>query len=176
MSCPEHQLLSAFGDGELEPSLRAEIERHLSTCASCRRFVDEMRDLDACGRSSLRAISVKARPVPLAVPQLPPRRSLMRPIALAAAAVVLVAVSVAVWLIAYRNKGPRQVSAPIRATGSDEFATSSDASFERWAEPYRQLRIPLLPLEEVANYTPPEILPTLPAPTTRDHKTKGGEL
>jgi len=176
MSCPEHELLSAVADGELERSLRAEIERHLSTCAPCRRFVEEMRDLEACGRSSLRAISVKTRPELLEVSHLSTRRSVMRPIALAAAAVVLVTVSVAVWLIALRTQEPRQVSAPIRAAGGDEFATSSDASFERWAEPYRQLRIPLVPLEEVANYTPPTLLPMLPAPTTRNNENRGPEL
>ena len=39
--------LSAYLDGELTPSLRAEVEAHLASCAHCQRELLEMKTLTA---------------------------------------------------------------------------------------------------------------------------------
>src|SRR5712692_1443290 len=105
MSCPEHELLSAYADGELEPSMLAETERHLSGCASCREFVQEMRWLDTYGKSALRSMSVAAGPDPITIFKTAKKLRLLRPPALAAAAIVLVSLFAASWFVASRLKG-----------------------------------------------------------------------
>ncbi|PYL01113.1 MAG: hypothetical protein DME19_02645 [Verrucomicrobia bacterium] len=183
MSCFDPESLTAFADGEIDASAVAAIERHLHDCASCRQFVDEMRRLDACGRSALRTIHVMPHGRSVVIPEAATRPRVLRPVALAAAALIFVIVSGAFWFVAFRHREPRPAAAPIQAAKSpgstdrlntaqdkqpasgDDFRASSDETFERWAEPYRRLRIPLVPLEEVANHKPPEILPTLPATT-----------
>jgi hypothetical protein len=106
------------------------------------------------------------------------RTRLSRTVVLTAAAVVVVTL-----LIVYRMKEPRPVSRPIdtaetgptadqnhtaetaEPASARKFREPSDEAFERWVEPYRRLRIPLAPMEAVANYKPSQILPTLPAST-----------
>ena len=75
MCCPDHQITSAFVDGELEAAQAAEVERHVAACVSCRQFVQEMRWLEGCGRAALGAIHVReAFSLNIVRPE-PPRRS-----------------------------------------------------------------------------------------------------
>jgi len=165
--CPDQLSLSAFADGELEAARAAEIADHVATCAACRTFVDELHQVDAWGRSSLGAIKVTARPKLPAVPLFVPRQRLVRPLALAAAAVVVAGVLVGFWLVGPTRQAPRAVPAPGRAGGmvateDRRGSASEDEAFARWAAPYRQLHIPLVPIEKAARYSPPEIRPAFP--------------
>ena len=46
MNCPQIQTeLSAYVDGELPPSIRAEVEAHIEGCAACRKRLAELRKL-----------------------------------------------------------------------------------------------------------------------------------
>jgi hypothetical protein len=167
MLCPDNKSLSAFADGELEAATAAEVQEHLSICSACRRFVEEMRELDAWGRSSLRAIAVTSCPVRPVIPLVPLRMRLMRPLALAAAAVIVVGVSLGVWLATYRGQEPHNLSALGRpgaeiSKGNKKGGASANEDFARWTAPYRQLGIPLVSAEEAGRYAPPRMLPSLP--------------
>ncbi len=167
MSCPDQESLSAFADGELEAGRVAEVRAHLSTCAACQRFVEEIRELDALGQSSVREIIVTPVSIPKVVPLPVPWLRRVRPLALAAAAVVLAGLFVALWLGPWTRQGSRVVSSPGRSSGKAPLAGRGDSSskeetFTRWAAPYRQLRIPLVTIEVAASYSPPEIRPALP--------------
>jgi len=125
-----------------------------------------LHQLDAWGWSSLRAIKVTAEPALRVVPLIAPRLRLVRPVALAAAAVFVAGVLVVLWLVAPTRPAPRAVLAPGRvakmaATAERTGAASEDEAFARWAAPYRQLHIPLVPIEEAARYSPREIRPAL---------------
>src|SRR5260221_6254212 len=149
MSCPEHELLSAYADGELESSMLAETERHLSGCAACREFVKEMGWLESYGRASLRTISVRAGPDPITIFNTAERPRRLSPVALAAAAIVLVALSVLTWSetrrLTHLGHVPPQVPAEIQrpVDGVDRAETaeivkdyriraSTDQAVERW--------------------------------------------
>ena len=167
MLCPDQLSLSAFSDGGFEAARAAEIADHVATCAACRAFVDELHQLEAWGRSSLRAIKVTAEPALPVVPLIPPRLRLVRPVALAAAAVFVAGVLVVLWLGAHTRQATRAVPVPGRvaemaATEDRRGSASDDETFARWAAPYRQLHIPLVPIEEAARYSPPQIRPALP--------------
>jgi anti-sigma factor RsiW len=166
MSCPDHEALSAFADRELDASERAAIEPHLSGCAACREFVDEMVRLDAHGRSSFRSISITDRRSPVAALE---AGRWPRWMALAAAAVIFATISASIWFFGHR---PQRVSvAEVQESRTDgKFEGTSDAAFERWARPYRGLRIPLVPLEDVANHKPPEVTPIAPETNNRNDK------
>jgi len=186
MSCPELELLSAFADGALDATAATEVERHLSTCSSCREYVGEMRWLDALGRSSLGTIRVSAHRNPILLGAGPTRLGFLRPMALAAVAVGLILLSFAAWRVSDRFRGLSRVSAPnqrasdtasadrspITETGGPvdgaAFGGSSDEAFERWVEPYRRLRIPLVPMEDLAKFNTGRTVPAEPAPTKRD--------
>lgn len=91
----------------------------------------------------------------------------VRPVTLAAAAVILAGGLVALWLVGHTSKEPRSVPPPgkvatMAATEGRGGGASADESFARWAAPYRRLQIPLVPIEEAACYNPPEIRPALP--------------
>jgi anti-sigma factor RsiW len=61
MNCPQIQTeLSAYVDGELPPSIRAEVEAHIEGCAACRKRLAELRKL---------AEGVAALPKPQPAPQ-----------------------------------------------------------------------------------------------------------
>jgi anti-sigma factor ChrR (cupin superfamily) len=151
MSCPDHETLSAFADSELDASERANIERHLTSCASCREFVEEMSRLDASGRVALRSISVTERRRSVVILETAKRS---RWLALAAAAVIVATVPLSIWFFSSK---PKPAVEPPRTVES--FQGSTDEAFERWAEPYRRLRIPLVPLEELASDKRPEVVP-----------------
>jgi len=40
---PSDDLLNAYADGSIDPSGRADVERHVGSCAACRQTVDEVR-------------------------------------------------------------------------------------------------------------------------------------
>jgi anti-sigma factor RsiW len=116
----------------------------------------------------------------------------------AGVAVVFVALIAVPWYVTHRPTNPGRASSPIAETAKrvqsvgqasslpphpspsiaetvkrvqSGGAEESDAAFERWAAPYRGLQIPLVPLEEAANYTPPEIRPVQPAPAIGNGKS-----
>ena len=182
MTCPEKQLLSAFADGQLEDSDLITVERHLSACTSCRGFVEEMRQLNTFGRSSLEAIVVTKH---LDLGAITARKCrLLRSPVLATAAVLLFLGMGAWYVFQELSKPPEEpafkevVATPpnsepkIHTEGgkparTDPIRAFSNEAYERWAEPYRQLRIPLVPMEIVGSYKPPEILPIMPETTRR---------
>jgi hypothetical protein len=185
MSCPDPESLSAFVDGELDATTLTEIGQHISGCPSCRNVVADMRWLDGHGRSSLGSIRLKARPQSFMGSRGTQRRHLLLRFVPAAAAIILV--SVTAFVIVPRRRIPQPLPTPNQATTSrttdgtdalwpvwptsdDPFGSlrgrarcveAADVAFERWAEPYRQLRIPLIPTEQVVSYRPGEILPIL---------------
>lgn len=56
MTCTElKQHLMPFADGELEPSLAAEVERALADCPDCRQELDEIRRISAVSRHAFLA-------------------------------------------------------------------------------------------------------------------------
>lgn len=102
MACDEYkELLSAFLDGELLAEERTRAEAHLETCPECRRLFDELRAVDT---------HLAVLPRITASPDFGPRlgKRIRRPrivtfrpaarIAWAAAAVVLVAVGLGLFL------------------------------------------------------------------------------
>ena len=42
---PNDDLLNAYADGSIDPIGRIDVERHLASCASCRKTVDDLRDI-----------------------------------------------------------------------------------------------------------------------------------
>jgi anti-sigma factor RsiW len=60
---PDDELLNAYADGSIDPAGRADLERHLASCASCRRTVDDLRAiLRATASLELREPPVRAWP------------------------------------------------------------------------------------------------------------------
>jgi len=83
-----------------------------------------------------------------------------RPMPLAAAAAALF---ICVWL-GFSHSSSRQTAAlphevAVTSNGSEE---SEDAAFAQWLAPYRELNIPLVPMEVAASYDPAPVLPTQP--------------
>src|SRR5262249_16074436 len=42
---PTDDLLNAYADGSLDGAERADVERHLASCAACRQIVDDVREI-----------------------------------------------------------------------------------------------------------------------------------
>ncbi len=170
MSCPDPQNLSAFVDGELEAAQALEVERHVAACASCRQFVQEMQWLNDCGRAALRAIHVGDASTSNIVWSRPLWLKWARPMSLAAAAAVVLILSIWTWFALSHSSRDQTPAAPhqiasVRATIPDAAGhseESKDAAFAQWAAPYRKLQIPLVPMEVAVNYNPAPILPILP--------------
>jgi hypothetical protein len=58
---PNEDLLNAFADESIDPPDRADVERHLASCAPCRRTVADLREvLRAAGALELREPPVRA--------------------------------------------------------------------------------------------------------------------
>jgi anti-sigma factor RsiW len=58
---PNEELLNAYADGSIDLSARADVERHLTSCASCRLTVADLREvLRATGALELREPPVRA--------------------------------------------------------------------------------------------------------------------
>ena len=54
MNCNEiSQLLGAYLDGELEETLRPEVEKHLGDCPDCRKEADAIADFSSLVRTTL---------------------------------------------------------------------------------------------------------------------------
>lgn len=177
MSCPESEILSDFADGALDAAAGSKVEHHLSTCSSCREHVEEMRWLDALGRSSLGAIRVAVQRNSTALFEAPTRSGFLRPMALAAAAIGLILLSFAAWRISNGFREPPRASEPNQQVSDSasedqnqikaETGARMDETFERWVQPYRRLRIPLVPMEDLANFNTGRTVPAEPAPMKR---------
>jgi anti-sigma factor RsiW len=163
MPCPDQENLIAFADGELDASKAVHIEGHLGSCAACRQVVAEFRNLNALGKSAILSINVPAAFSPKVIP-LPPPVSRLRPLALAAAAIIVTGLLTAFWLT---HRTPRATGNPVaisspstapKITAQSALPSDND-SFERWAENYRRQRVPLVTAEEAGSYNPPAIRP-----------------
>ncbi len=170
MSCPDHQNLSAFVDGELETTQAADVKRHIVECASCRQLVEEMQWLEDCGRASLRAIHVREATTPNIVWWRPVWLRCARPTTWAAAAAVVLVLSTWAWFALSHSGRDQTPTAPHQVasvnvttpSASGQSEEAQDTAFEQWAAPYQRLQIPLVPMEMAANYNPTPILPILP--------------
>jgi anti-sigma factor RsiW len=175
MPCPDHEVLSALADGEVETATRAAIEEHVKECPACSGFVADMRRLNALGKGSLRTMPVCSQldlgPFPASAPPEP------RLLPLAAALAVL---SVVAWLVAPRfdnSSGPVAASAA-RGTAvfqTDEVITGTmpagvptgwqNRAFAEWLAQNSARRIPLVALEDIpgicAALEQPQNLPVL---------------
>ena len=82
---------------------------------------------------------------------------------LAAAAAAVVAILIGAWL-GLNHSGSRQTAAPPHqvAVAGISSEQSEDAAFAQWLAPYRNLKIPLVPMEVAANYNPAPVFPTRP--------------
>ncbi len=165
MKCPDQETLMLLADSELSAVERAAIEEHIAGCETCRDVVDEMRALNSIARSSLRSLRVSPPRIVL-----PRRRRMLQGLALAAAMIAL-AVSLAAVLLTNRRGGgvvtiahaPPSAVPATTAQVIPDVPPLLDEAFERWAAEHRRKQIPLIPLEEVVTYEPPEIRPFHPA-------------
>jgi hypothetical protein len=163
MPCPDEENLIAFADGELDASQAVQVEDHLGSCAACRQVVTELRNLNDLGKSAIQSINVPAASNPKIIP-LPPPESRLRPLALAAAAVIVTGLLAAFWLT---QRTPRTTGNPIANTSpstpskitAQSALPSYNESFARWTEPFRKLDIPAVTPEEAILYDPPVIRP-----------------
>jgi len=175
MRCPDHQTISAFVDRELESAQAVEVERHVAECPSCRQWVEEMQWLDHRGRAALGAIHIGEMPTPNIVWWKPMWLKSSRPLPLAAAAAVVIALSIWTWFASGRfsrrpvPSAPHQVASIREAPPVAEGDESRDRAFEQWAAPYRELNIPLVSMEAAESYSPAPILPVLPENMERNH-------
>lgn len=167
MSCPDHQTIVAFVDGELETVQAAEMEQHLTACSNCRHFAEEVDWVENCGRAALRAIPVGEAVEAKIDWGAAPRPKRVQTILLALAAMVAIALFLWTWLGA-KSLGPHEAQHQFAIGGAAmggagrRSQESEDAAFERWAAPYRRLQIPLVPVEEAASYDPAPISPIQP--------------
>ena len=161
MPCPSPETLLLLADHELSAAERMPVEMHLAGCEACRGFVRDVQALNAAGRTSIRAIPVSFARA-LVIPQ---RRRLSAPALLAAAAVLMLAISLAaVLFIAGRDERRDFVAAPEpvqppTTTAARQITPLHDEAFERWAAEHRRKRVPLVPMEVVATYEPPRVPP-----------------
>ena len=170
MCCPDHQTISAFADRELEAGQAIEVEAHIAKCASCRQLFEEMQWVDESGRTALNAIHVGEPATSNIVWWKPLRRKWPRLLSLAAAAAVALAFSIWMWIASSHSTRHERASAPHQVEnlttpppdGNSRSIVWDGAAFEKWAEPYRQLHIPLVSMEMAENYQPAPILPIFP--------------
>lgn len=166
MRCSDQETLTIFADGEIAGMEREMIEQHLAGCEACRDLVNEMRALNSISRTALRSLRVSPPRIVLAR-----RRRLLQPLAFAAAAMIaLIVLLAAVVVMSWRDGDAVKVAAtpplPAPATAAHsarEVPPLLDEAFERWAAEHRRKQIPLIPMEEVATFEPPQRLPFHPA-------------
>ncbi len=172
MKCPDQQTILAFADGEMATSEAAEFERHLTSCPNCRQFLAEMQWVSDCGRTALRAIPAGETASGKIVRSRKLWRNWARPVPLALAASLLLAFSIWAWFAENKITSPRRFAVSNRnLTGAaGNSMESPEAAFEEWAAPYRQLQIPLVPMEVAANYNPAPIEPIQPDQIERNHR------
>jgi hypothetical protein len=171
MSCPDHQTLIAFLDQEIAPAESTALERHLAHCLECDAFVKELQALQRTCESSLKNLpSATLQELDFLKPR---RRFLGWQIPLKAAAALMACLCVLGLLLAHRlQRSPGDFSQPSLSRtevsppeAADASPARGDAAFERWAAPYRRLRVPLVPLEQLARYQPPLIPPLSATPS-----------
>lgn len=115
--------LDDYLDGGLDGSREEAVREHLATCSACRMEEEDLRRLLAEARSLPRTLAPARDLWPGVEARLPRRRGLLRlagtgivqlrPLTLAAAAVLLVAATAAVTLVlTRRGEGPRSARAP----------------------------------------------------------------
>jgi anti-sigma factor RsiW len=138
--------LDAWLDGELSPADRMQAERHVGECAECRENAARLRALRDAAAALPREIppardlwpGIAARLSEPAVVPFPARRRLARPLALAAAAAVLMALSSALTLVAVRRPTttpaePTPAALVLRAVAADVPLTDVEREYERAA-------------------------------------------
>jgi len=188
--------LTAFALGELDAAERKAVEAELDNTDECRHEVEEIARTAALLHAELAAEplpgltyaqqlaieaklmsgSGKAGSRDRSLLSVSRERNIIRLAVdfVAAVAMIMVAVIATSRFATHSPPDPRQASSPIAQTVKEEesdVSRASDAAFARWAAPYQRLQIPLVPLEETANYVPPEILPIGPAPAIRNSKS-----
>jgi anti-sigma factor RsiW len=138
--------LDAWLDGELSPADRTGAERHLGECAECREAAARLRALRDTAAALPREIApardlwpgIAARLNEPAVVPFPARRGPGRPLALAAAAAVLMALSSALTLVAVRRPTATPAEAVpaalvLRTAAVDPPALDVEGDYERAA-------------------------------------------
>jgi hypothetical protein len=175
MHCPDERTLTAFTDGELAPSQAGDVEQHLAGCRACAEAVQDLRQLNALGRSALALIPVTptaVRPArrPAARIQSGRLRFSWGLAGVAAAAAAVFAVVAARWLVTGPPAGGRDrvgvvgTTTPIAVRHGEEATPSPpllDDDFARWSAEHQHARIPRIPLEQLADYHPAPMLPML---------------
>lgn len=177
MTCPSKEQLSQWIDGSLYDSDNAELKQHLSTCSICRDEVNELVWLDRLGREAVREIQVDPHHHSLGdCSTLKPRHPIHT---LAKVAAVLLLLSFLFWELNHKrettNMEVSQIEPKPRPLDKESHEAAvtrmdidgkSDDAFERWIKPYRQLRIPLIPLEDLAPLS--SVSPLTPSGTSSD--------
>lgn len=190
---PDDPRLTAYSLGELDAADRKVIEAELEGVAECRRELEEI----ARTVSVLNA-ELAAEPLPTLTyaqqlvieAKLKPKSSqaearkgflsaaqfktglIRRILVLAGAVAVIFATAIAsFWFYTHLPKGsqkPPSRMANATPRGKSDGYERDDDTFAHWAAPYQRMHVPLIPIEDVVNYSPPEILPIPPAPTIRN--------
>ena len=193
---PDDPRLTAYALGESDAAERKAIEIALEDSQECRRAVEEIAQtaglltrelpgeaLPGLTYSQQLAIEAKLKPESgkAETKEISSVIGLLGKIPLKRIAAVTASVAVisAALIVAFRSDTQKPTEPKLAASPVAKAATraesdkgkEADAAFARWAATYRRLQIPLIPLEEVANYMPPEILPFSPAPTIRNNKS-----
>jgi anti-sigma factor RsiW len=164
---PHEDVLNELVDGALGPAERADVERHLETCAECRTIVDGLRAVGrAVGSLELREPPARTwsrveRAIRLDVEAQGEQTGGLEPhrtpgtfkgsrfiwLGLAAAAVIVIAASLTLRLAQIGSQsGPAQQVAPRTAPGSD--AQSVEAELRQASEHYEKA---IKGLEQIAN-------------------------
>lgn len=134
MSCTEDkERLSAWRDGELGEAERAAVSAHLSACAECRAVVEAY---EAIGRDLAATPRIPAPPSILERVRrenenvVPFRRPMLMPFAIGAAAALLIAVNIAVFLSVPAREAPTPTAAApqLRQKQADE-SVAQDGAF-----------------------------------------------
>jgi len=162
MKCPTDETLLLLVDAELHEMEREEVAAHLAYCSACRARADEMAAVNAMARSALTSIALDG----LHLSSMRHGRRISGPLKLAAAAVVLVGVSVAAWLCVKTTRDP-QIATVGQIRHRDQPASPAtaprdviaDKAFKQWASGLRTKRVRRVPMEDVANFRAPEIPP-----------------
>lgn len=162
MTCPSREHLSQWIDRSADDSKHAELKQHLSICSICRDEVNELVWLDRLGREAMRAIPVDTKrhtPADCST-----SKSRHPTYILAKVAAVLFLFSFLLWELNREQETsnhnvslveskpePLDTAPHVVVDKGTVIDGKSDAAFERWIMPYRQLRIPLIPIEDLAS-------------------------
>lgn len=153
MFCPEELTLSLYADGELGPEETAEIELHLKDCEACRVEVEALKQMDRMGRSALAAIPTNAGRT---ANESRSGRNGWQVAAWAAAALVALAFIVLTLTLPENQNlgGGSGADDPSKAQTRDMAPDAfSEETFQAWADQYKDLKIPLVSMDEVQKHT-----------------------